>query len=110
MSQIRATELLNAQNWQAQTLESHSRMQMDFGKNAKVAHAMLERLTSKAASLESVLEDAIHKAYDIPAFGGTWGFQFSPWTLCSLLFACLAVQSPRMTILLLVSGSECAPL
>jgi hypothetical protein len=94
--------------WQAQTLELHSKTQTDVGENAKIAQAMLERLTVKAANLETVLEEAVNKARDFPALGSIWGDQFSPWTLCSLLFACLAVQGPRMTLFLLLGGCKYA--
>lgn len=75
--------------------------------SAKVAQALLERVTTNAANLEASMEEIASRFRDIPVIGGAIG-TFSPWTIVALLFSFIAAQHPRSAaaLLLLCSGKS----
>lgn len=91
---------------QAKALVTQSQVQEALGASAKVAQALLDQLTAKAANLETVLEDTTVRFNDLPIVSGVLGIRLSPWTLCSLLFAIIAVQNPKAAVLVVLCGGK----
>ncbi|KAL2217448.1 hypothetical protein M432DRAFT_617872 [Thermoascus aurantiacus ATCC 26904] len=104
-SELKAEDLRKAQKLQAEALEAQSQAQEALVVNAKVAQALLERVTTNAANLEASMEEMASRFRDIPVIGGAIG-TFSPWTIVALLFSFIAAQHPRSAaaLLLLCSG------
>ncbi|KKA21557.1 Nuclear membrane fusion protein Kar5 [Rasamsonia emersonii CBS 393.64] len=102
----KAKELLETQTLQAKALATQSEVQEALGASAKVAQALLDQLTAKAANLETVLEDTAVRFNDLPVLSGILGIKLSPWTLCSLLFAIIAVQNPKAAVLVVFCGGK----
>jgi hypothetical protein len=102
----KARELLETQTSQAKALVAQSQVQEALGHSAKVAQALLDQVASKAANLETILEDTAVRFTNIPVLSDIWGIRVSPWTLCSLLFSIIAVQNPKAAVLLILGGGR----
>jgi hypothetical protein len=87
-------------------METQSREQEALGVRAKVTYALLEKLSSKAANLEAILEDTVTKFNDIPMVNDILGVRISPWTVCFALFSAIAIQNPKFAVILFVGFGE----
>jgi hypothetical protein len=95
-SEARATRLLETQINHAKAIETQAQAQEALGANTKIVFALLEKLTSRAASLESMLEEIASKFRGLQEIDGLFGVNISLWTVLSLLVTLLAVQNPKM--------------
>lgn len=101
-SEARATRLLETQAYHAKAIENQARAQETLGANTKIVYALLEKLTARAANLESMLEETASKFRGIQELDGLFGLSMSLWTVLSLIIALLAVQNPKMAGILSV--------
>ncbi|GAM34197.1 nuclear membrane fusion protein [Talaromyces pinophilus] len=95
-SEARATKLLETQTYHAKAIETQARAQEALGANTKIVYALLEKLTARAANLESMLEETASKFKGFQELDGLFDLNMSLWTVLSLLVTLLAVQNPRM--------------
>lgn len=94
-SNDQARELLQTQTLQAEAIETQARAQEALGASTRIAYAMVDKLTTRAAQLETTLEETAARFDDIPALNSLFGIKVSAWTICSLLLSIIAVQNPR---------------
>jgi hypothetical protein len=90
---------------QAEALKAQSKAQETLRSSVKVAQALLDRLSSKAANIEVVLDETTQRLKELPAVGGVLAMRF-PWVLSILFFCIIAVQNPRAAAMILLSGSK----
>ncbi|KAL3709710.1 hypothetical protein TMatcc_003501 [Talaromyces marneffei ATCC 18224] len=95
-SEARAARLLETQTYHAKAIETQAQAQEALGAHTKVVFALLEKLTARAANLESMLEETGAKFKGLQALDGLFGLNISLWTVLSLLVTLLAVQNPKM--------------
>jgi hypothetical protein len=96
MSEARATKLLETQTYHAKAIETQAQAQEALGANTKIVYALLEKLTARAANLESLLEETASKFKGLQELDGLFGLNISLWTVFSLLAPLLAIQNPKM--------------
>ncbi|KAJ5594944.1 uncharacterized protein N7459_001152 [Penicillium hispanicum] len=105
-SESKASELQRAQNLQAEALAAQSRMQMEIQFHAQLSQALLKKVTTAAANLQTVIDEATVKASQMPGlrFGG-----IQSWSLFILFLALLGHYSPKIAISLffLILGECC---
>ncbi|KAH8704917.1 putative nuclear membrane fusion protein Kar5 [Talaromyces proteolyticus] len=101
-SNHQAKELLETQTMQVKTMETQARAQASLSASTKAANTLLDKLTTRAAKIESVLEETASRFDDISSLGSFFGVKVSAWTISSLLFSVIAVQNPRVAVILLV--------
>lgn len=95
-SEARAARLLETQTYHAKAIETQAQAQEALGAHTKVVFALLEKLTARAANLESMLEETGAKFKGLQALDGLFGLNISLWTVLSLLVTLLVVQNPKM--------------
>ncbi|EED23402.1 nuclear membrane fusion protein Kar5, putative [Talaromyces stipitatus ATCC 10500] len=95
-SEARASRLLETQAHHAKAIETQAQAQEALGANTKIVFALLEKLTVRAANLESILEETASKFKDFQEMDGLFGLNISLWTALSLLLTLFAVQNPKM--------------
>ncbi|OXV07727.1 hypothetical protein Egran_04507 [Elaphomyces granulatus] len=102
-TEITADGVHKSQLLQAEALKAQSKAQETLRSNVKVAQALLDRLSSKAANIEVVLDETTQRLKELPAVGGVLAMRF-PWVLSILFFCIIAVQNPRAAAMILLSG------
>ncbi|OKL55663.1 hypothetical protein UA08_08963 [Talaromyces atroroseus] len=95
-SEVQARELLKTQTVHARAIESQAQAQEALGASAKVVFAILEKLTTRAANLETILEETADRFNDLQHLDGLFGIKISAWTAFSLLLSVIAVQNPKV--------------
>jgi hypothetical protein len=98
-SEFQARELLETQAMHAKAIETQAQAQEALGASAKVVFAILEKLTTRAAYLESILEETANRFNDLQHIDGFFGMKISAWTAFSLLFSVIAVQNPKVAVI-----------
>jgi uncharacterized membrane protein YqjE len=94
-SNDQAKELLQTQTLHAEAIATQARAQEALGVSTRVAYAMVDKITTRAAQLETVLEETAARFDDISALNNLFGMKISAWTISSLLLSIIAVQNPR---------------
>lgn len=83
-------------------MKSHLEAQKLLSDSARVAHGLLDKVTAKAANLETILNDAATHFNELPLLG----ISISPWAVCALLLCLMAMQNPKLTAILVLSGGK----
>lgn len=95
-SEARATQLLEIQTQHAKVIKTQTQAQEVLGVNAKIVHAMLEKVTSQVASLDSIIEETATRFKSLQYLDGVFGVNISFWTVFSLILSLMAAKSPRV--------------
>lgn len=91
----RAHDLQQAQQSQAKLLAAQFKTQDEMQFKAQVSQALLEKATTSAANLHSMIDDATVKFKRTP---GLHSGGISAWTVCALLLIVIGAQSTKMAI------------
>ena len=97
--------LHKSQLLQAEALKAQSKAQETLQSNVEISQALLDRLSSKAANLEIVLEESAQRFKELPGLGGIPATR-SPWVLSVLFFCIITVQNPRAAAMIFLGGGK----
>ena len=89
-AQVKANELQNAQSLHADALAIQQQAQEAIRFNAQVSQALLDRATTAAANLHTIIDEAAIKFKQTPGLhqGG-----LSTWTVCLMLLILIGAQN-----------------
>lgn len=108
-SQAKANELQQAQRLQAQALAAQAQAQQILQSSVQISQAWLDKVTSSAANLHSVIDEAATRYQQTPGlrFAST-----SMWTMCLPFLLAIGSQNPKfaVSILFLIFGKCLASL
>lgn len=102
-SETKAENLLDAQNFQYETITAHSQVHDNLQTNMHISKALVDEATAAAANLQTMINESASKYRDSFFSGGSIG-PYSPWTICVLLFCMLSAQNLKYALTLLFIG------
>lgn len=86
----------------AKAIETQAQAQEALGASAKVAFAILEKLTTRAANLESILEETAGRFSQFQNLDRLVGIK----TAFSFVVAFMAVQNPKLAVLMIAFAGK----
>lgn len=96
ISETRAAKLLETQITHAQALETQAQTQEALSNSAKFVFVLLDKLTDRAANLESMLQEVTSQWQGLQKVDGILGWALSIWTAIALIVTLYAIQNPKV--------------
>lgn len=88
----------------AKAIQTQAQAQEALSASAKAVHAMLEKVTTRAATLESILDETADRFNDFQNGNGLFGIK----TVFSFLLSMVAVQNPKVAVItVFFTGKYC---
>lgn len=102
-SEMKAQDLQRAQLLQSEVIAAQSQAQHNIQTDIQISQALLDKVISTAANLQTMVDETATKYRESPVLGALHR-TYSAWTVCALLFSMLGAQNPKSALAVLFIG------